>query len=123
MSTNLNLLKLVMARMEENRESMAFFLKTYEKIEHKSESELVSNWKCSAVDYCKLALCNVPDVNAADYVQRLNTISEYTHIMAEDINTVIKKVNSWLKFSKAPGGNTSIGMAARDKKKKKDDPQ
>lgn len=118
MITKLNLLKSATARFENNPEYMAYILKKYCEFERISESELLSEFNCSADDYYKLALCKYPPVDTTDFSQRLKVISEYTHIKTDDLNMLIKHVNTVLIFI---GASANTLMAARDREKKKDD--
>ena len=118
MNADLNLLKSVAERIENDHEFMAYFLKKYSEIEHLAEPQLLERLNCSIDDYYKLALCKAPDVNSSDFVHRLNRISEYTNIDPRGLNIVIKRVNSVLVFSDT---NSALFMAARDKKKKDSD--
>lgn len=110
------LLKLAFKKVDGDRSFMAFVLTKYLEIECVSEQTLVSELNCSVEDYYKLALCRVPQANAPDFVERLNNISEYTHISMLELNKIIKRVDSILKFADSPNNSTLL-MAARDKRK------
>ncbi len=117
MTTDLNLFKSAIVRVENNHEFMAYTLKKYCEFEQIKESELLKILDCSIEDYCKLALCKVPDMKGPDFGERLTIISEYTNIMASRLTKVIKHVNTVLKFTTGSG---TILMAARDKEEDKD---
>jgi hypothetical protein len=114
MSTKLKLLETAVARLEQDPDSMASVLKKYGESENLSAAELVSYFDCSEETYCKLALCRVLNVEAADFPKKLNTLSEYTGISAALLNEVIKKVHLIAQFSRVSGKRFSV--AARDKK-------
>lgn len=117
MNPNLNLLKRAIERIEDNHEFMAYILKKYSEIERISESELISRLECSPDNYYKLALCKAPAMHTEDFHQRLHVIGEYTHIMADKLTMVIKRVQTILKFTTR---TENILLAARDKEDGKD---
>lgn len=118
MTTNLNLFKSAIERVENDHEFMAYTLKKYREFEKISEPKLMEVLDCSMEDYCKLALCKVPDIKDADFGERLTVISEYTNIVSGRLTKVIKHVNTVLKFTTSSG---TILMAARDKEEGKND--
>ena len=116
MNTKLNFLKYATTRMENDHEFMAYTLKKYCEFENISEPKLLEVLGCSMEDYCKLALCKVPDMKGADFGERIKAISEYTNIVSGRLTKVIKHVNTVLKFTTSSG---TILMAARDKEEGK----
>jgi hypothetical protein len=115
MSETEKLLELAFKKVDEDNDFMAFVLKKYLETEKISEQELLSSLSCSLEDYYKLALCRVPKTDAQNFVERLNNISQYTHISTLELNKIIKRVDAILKFADSSNNNTLL-MAARDKK-------
>lgn len=115
MSETEKLLKLAFKKVDEDSDFMAFVLRKYLETEKISERELLSALNCTLEDYYKLALCRVPKTDAQNFLERLNNISQYTHISALELNKIIKRVGSILKFADSSNSN-SLLMAARDKK-------
>jgi len=103
----------------EDSEFISFILIKYLEMENKSQTELMTELRCSLEDFYKLALCKVPDTQAEDFSARLEKISNYTCIQVFQLNKIIKRVDSVIKLSSAQNNNTFL-MAARDREKKKE---
>jgi hypothetical protein len=120
MSDKVRLLELANKKVADDSDFIAYFFTKYSEIEKKSQQEIISTLNCSFENYYKVGLCRIPDINETDFLQRLNNISQYSNISSLELNKIIKRVNSVLKFSDNINlQNTSpFLMAARDKKKK-----
>jgi len=115
MSDKIKLFELATKRVVDNKDFIAFYLAKYCEIEHISRPEIIDKLGCSLEQYAKLGLCTVPMDN---YIEGLNTISEYTGTQVMMLNSIIKRVNSVTAFS---GSNENkYLLAARDKKNKDD---
>jgi hypothetical protein len=118
MTDKIRLLEHAARKVEADSGFIAHLIKKYLEIENISEQEILSTLHCSAEDYYKLNLCRVPDINANDFVSRLNKISNYTNSSAIELNKIIKRANSILRLSGSDVDQHNYLMAARDKQNK-----
>lgn len=118
MTDKIKLLEHAARKVEADSNFIAFLIKKYLEFEKISEQEIVSKLQCTVEDFYKLNLCRVPDINARDFVTRLNKISEYTNSSAIELNKIIKRTNSLLKLSEDNIEQSNYLMAARDKQNK-----
>lgn len=119
MSENLKLFALANKKAAEDSDFLAYFLKKYSEIERISEQELIAFLNCTLQDYYKLGLCRVPDISTNDFPSRLKKISEFANVSVFELNKIIKRVSTILKFSDNITNDclNSFLMAARDKLK------
>lgn len=115
MNEQLRLLDLANKKAASDNEFIGYILKKYGEIENHSEVEICAKLNCSLEDYYRLSLCKTPEVNSNDFVEQLNRIATHSNVSMMELNTLIKRVVSILKFSGAQGN--SFLMAARDKGK------
>lgn len=115
MSDKLKLFELGFNKVSSDNSFIGFFLIKYAEIEKLSESDLISELKCSSENYYKLGLCKVPGTNDIDFIDRLNKISQYANVSVLELNKIIKRVDSIIKFNVSIHTDTIL-MAARDKK-------
>lgn len=118
MSEKIKMLELASDKAATDSGFIAYLMKKYLEVENISEQEILSTLHCSVEDYYKLNLCRVPDINANDFVARLNKISEYTNSSAIELNKIIKRANSILRLSGSDVEQHNYLMAARDKQNK-----
>lgn len=118
MSEKIKMLELASQKAADDSGFIAYLMKTYLEVENISEQEIQSTLHCSVEDYYKLNLCRVPDVNASDFVIRLNKISQYTNTSAIELNKIIKRANSILRLNGNDIEQHNYLMAARDKQNK-----
>lgn len=118
MTDKLRLLEHAARKVESDSGFIAYLMKKYLDAENISEQEIQSTLHCSVEDYYKLNLCRVPDINANDFVVRLNSISQYTNTSAIELNKIIKRANSILRLSGSNVEQHNYLMAARDKQNK-----
>jgi hypothetical protein len=114
MSEKIKILELASRKAANDSAFIAYFLKKYSEFEKISESEILTTLRCSKEDYYKLNLCRVPDINAGDFVMRLNKIAKYTNTCTLDLNKIIKRANSILRLTGSDVEQNSYLMAARD---------
>lgn len=115
MSEKIKILELAANKASSDSGFIAFLIKKYLEFENISEQDVLSTLQCSEEDYYKLNLCRVPDINATDFVSRLNNISKYTNSSAIELNKIIKRANSILRLSGDQVEQNNYLMAARDK--------
>jgi hypothetical protein len=118
MSEKIKMLELASNKAATDSGFIAYLMSKYLEIENISEQEILSTLHCSEEDYHKLKLCRVPDINANDFVSRLNKISEYTNSSSVELNKIIKRANSILRLSGDNIEQHNYLMAARDKQNK-----
>jgi hypothetical protein len=118
MTDNIRLLEHAARKVEADSGFIAYLMKKYLEFENISEQEVLSTLHCTMEDYYKLNLCRVPDINASDFVSRLNNISQYTNSSAIELNKIIKRANSILRLSGSDMEQNNYLMAARDKQNK-----
>jgi hypothetical protein len=118
MTDKIRLLENAARKVEADSSFIAYLMKNYLAVENISEQEILSMLHCSVEDYYKLNLCRVPDINANDFVTRLNNISQYTNSSAIELNKIIKRANSILRLSGSDVEQHNYLMAARDKQNK-----
>lgn len=118
MTDKLRLLEHAARKVESDSGFIAYLMKTYLEVENISEQEIQSTLHCSVEDYYKLNLCRVPDINANDFVVRLNKISEYTNTSSIELNRILKRANSILRLSDSDIEQHRYLLAARDKQSK-----
>ena len=118
MNEQLRLLELANKKAANDDEFIGFILKKYAEIESLSEEDVRAKLNCSLEDYYRLSLCKTPEVNSTGFVEQLNRIATHSNVSMMELNTLIKRVVSILKFSNA--GSNSFLMAARDKGKDTD---
>lgn len=118
MSEKIKMLELASQKAANDSGFIAYLMKKYLEIENISEQEIQSTLHCSVENYYKLNLCRVPDINANDFVVRLNKISQYTNSSATELNKIIKRANSILRLSGNDVEQHNYLMAARDKQNK-----
>ena len=58
----------------------AFFLDKYQKYEKLDNENLKVSLECTDDEILRLALCRVPDMEAKNFVERINRIAVYTNI-------------------------------------------
>jgi hypothetical protein len=119
MTEKVNLLGMAVDRVSLDKSFLAFLMKKYSEYENISQQNLLSQLRCSEESYYKLCLCKAPDVEATDFLSRLNSISEYAHVSALELNRIIKRANAILKFSEDEA--RSYLMAARDKQENREE--
>ncbi len=118
MSEKIKMLELASDKAAADSGFIAYMIKKYLEFENISEQEVLSTLHCSEEDYYKLNLCRVPDINASDFVSRLNKISQYTNSSAIELNKIIKRANSILRLSGSDVEQHNYLMAARDRQNK-----
>jgi len=118
MSEKIKMLELASNKASNDSGFIAYLIKKYLEVENISEQEIISILHCTEENYYKLNLCRVPDVNANDFVSRLNRISEYTNSSAVELNNIIKRANAILRLSGSNVEQHNYLMAARDKQNK-----
>lgn len=118
MTDRIKLLEHAARKVEVDSGFIAYLMKKYLEVENISEQEILSTLHCSVENYYKLNLCRIPDINASDFVSRLNKISEYTNSSAIELNKIIKRANSILRLSGSDVEQHNYLMAARDKPNK-----
>ncbi|MCB0489876.1 MAG: hypothetical protein KDC99_15445 [Cyclobacteriaceae bacterium] len=118
MDEKIKMLELASCKAAADSGFIAYLVNKYLEVENISEQEILSALHCSEEDYFKLKLCRVPDVNATDFVSRLNRISEYTNSSSVELNKIIKRANSILRLSGDNVEQHNYLMAARDKQNK-----
>lgn len=111
---NIKFLELATDKVSKDKDFMAYFLKCYQENENLSTDRLILSLKCTVEDYYKLALCRVPNMNADDFVERLNKISDYSNTSAIELNKIIKAIGVNERFGSTDFKGTSL-LAARDK--------
>jgi hypothetical protein len=105
MSEKIKMLELAAKKASTDSGFLAFLIKKYLEFENLSEQEILLKLNCSEEDYYKLSLCRVPDINAKDFIFRLNNISKYTNASNIELNKIIKRATSILKLSGDQMGN------------------
>ena len=118
MSEKIKMLELAATKASNDSGFVAFVIKRYLEFENISEQEILSILQCSEENYYKLSLCRVPDINAIDFVSRLNIICKYTNSSAIELNKIIKRANSILRLTGDQVEQNTYLMAARDKHNK-----
>lgn len=111
------------------RESyIAYYLAQYQQQESLAEKELQAFVDCTGEAYYRLALCQVPDLQAIDFRQRIDRIASFTGASALNLAQVIRQVAAVQLLQKAPE-STRLGrstnamlLAARDRDEEKDKP-
>ena len=118
MSEKIKMLELASDKAATDSGFIAYLMKKYLEFENISEQEVLSTLHCTMEDYYKLNLCRVPDINASDFVSRLNNISQYTNSSANELNKIIKRANSILRLNGSDMEQNNYLVAARDKQNK-----
>jgi hypothetical protein len=119
MNEKIELLRMGARKIASEKDFMSFVLNRYQEMEQISETELIAVLNCSLENFYRLALCKAPDATANDFVQRLEKISEYSQTPKEELNRIIKRVDTLSKLQMAEFQH-SVLMAARDKDSTKD---
>src|SRR5688500_14607706 len=102
MNEKIELLKYAVERISGNKDYMGFYLKHYCALENITDPELILKLNSNYENYLKLGLCIVPGLSDNSFVDRINVISEYTHISALDIIRIIKHVSTIQHFREIP---------------------
>ena len=110
------------------RESyIAYYLAQYQRQESLTKKELQAFVGCTGEAYYRLALCQLPDLQANDFRQRIERIASFTGASALQISQVIRQVAAVQLLQKVPE-STRLGrsanamlLAARDREKDKTD--
>ncbi|MFL5788100.1 MAG: hypothetical protein ACJ748_08605 [Flavisolibacter sp.] len=118
MNNKIKLLEVANKKAAEDPAFIAYFLNKFMTIENTSELAIIQLLNCSTESFYKLGLCQAPNVNLPDYLNRINTICSYVGISAIELNKIIKRVNSVTQLTGSSTNDISYLMAARDKKKK-----
>ncbi len=118
MNNKIKFLEVANKKAAEDPAFIAYFLTKFMIIENTSESAIIQLLNCSTESFYKLGLCQAPNVNLPDYLNRINIICSYVGISAIELNKIIKRVNAIMQLTGAPTTDISYLMAARDKKKK-----
>ncbi len=115
MTEKINHLGMAVNKVSSDRRFVAFLMKKYSEYENISQENMLSQLGCTEESYYKLCLCTAPDVEATDFLSRLNNISEYAEVSAFELNRIIKRANVILSFSEDEEQARNFLMAARDK--------
>lgn len=115
MTKKINPLGMAVNKVSADKSFVAFLMKKYSEYENMSQQNLLSQLRCSEESYYKLCLCKAPSVEAADFLSRLNCISEYAQVSVIELNRIIKRANTILKLSEDEAQAQNYLMAARDK--------
>ena len=119
MSDKLKLLETANKKASQDNDFIAYYLRKYLEIEQLTVPQMIAILNCPMEDYYKLGLCRAPDVASTDFLQRLTSIGNYSHISVIELNKIIKRVNSIEKISNIDTETKpAYLMAARDKNKK-----
>jgi len=113
MNDKIELLKYAVQKISDNRGYMGFYLKKYCSLENLTDAQLIEKLHCNYEDYFKLGLCIVPELTSKNFLDRINIISEYTHVSSLEIIRITKHVATIEHFNDIP--SESMLMAARDK--------
>lgn len=121
MNDKLKLLELANNKIANDSNFMAYVLDQYLSIEGKTRENIIQEISLDKEQYYKLGLCKVPLWGSENYLDDLDKIAIYVGISSMTLNGIIKRVNAVAQFKRKNQENSYL-MAARDKKKKKDDP-
>src|SRR5262249_19839696 len=99
MSEKVSLLAKAVDKVSLDKKFIAFLMREYLEYEKISQQEILLQLRCSEEEYYKLCLCNAPDMEAGDFVSRVNSIGEYAHVSAIEISRIIKRANMILNFT------------------------
>lgn len=73
-------------------EYLAYYLTQYQQQEVSTKEELMDFVGCLGEAYYRLALCQVPDLQATDFSQRIERIASYVGASAPNLAQVIRQV-------------------------------
>jgi hypothetical protein len=119
MKERFELLKDAFRRISDNRDFIGYYLKKYCEFENITDQELAKKFNWAFEDYFRLGLCITPDQSSLDFIDRIDKISEYTHLSSLVIVTIIKHVAAIEHFNDI--SSDSMLLAARQNDKKKND--
>jgi hypothetical protein len=110
---NINQLKRLAAKLQENQEFMAWILAKYQRKEHLDYEQIVSHFNTTPEMFVRLALCKNPNTNSANFAIQVREIATYTNIDPEILANVIRQVDSMDSLLKYPGNNLKTERSAR----------
>jgi hypothetical protein len=73
---------------------LAYYLAQYQQQEGLSEEAIVEFVGCSGEDYYRLALCQVPDMQASDFADRLKRVAAYAGALTPQVAQIIRQVTT-----------------------------
>ena len=120
----LDQLRLLVAKLKENPDFLAWVLSTYQKREHIDDERLIAHLKTTPEMLVRLALCKRPNPNSSAFASQIRKISTYTNTDPSDLANIIRQVDALEFLSKIPNrestqriGRLATGLltAARDK--------
>ncbi len=71
---------------------IASILAAYQKMEQIGDEELMEVLQCSAADYYRLALCQIPNLHAGTFAERVRHIADYANASSTELASIIKQV-------------------------------
>jgi len=117
-------LRLLVAKLKENHDFLAWVLSTYQQEEHINDERLIGQLKTTPEMLVRLALCKCPNPNSPAFAPQIREISTYTNTDPIDLANIIRQVDALENLSKIPNkestetiGRLAPGLlaAARDK--------
>lgn len=121
--TNIDQLKLLVAKLKENHDFLAWVFSTYQRKEHMDDEQLISLFKTTPEMFVRLALCKCPNPDSSAFASQIREISTFTNIDPSVLASIIRQVDTLELFSKIPNrestqaiGRLATGLlaAARD---------
>lgn len=119
MNDKIRLLELAYKKIASNNQFMAYYLAQYVETEQITINIVIEILGCNVENFYKLGLCKAPTVGSINYLNELNKIADYTSISTIELNKILRRVDTVMKFRNS--NTKSYLMAARDKNKKNND--
>ncbi len=123
MSDNNNISRVMINKLAQRQDYMAWYLLQYKKNEELNDEEVAAFLETSKDKVDKLSLCKAPNSKSVDFMQRIATIADFTNINSFKLSVIIRKVESILVLqnSNIRLDNSLIAARERENKKKNDD--
>ena len=87
-----NYLAFAVRKAAARREYLAYYLVRYQEQEELTEEAMMEFVGCFGEDYYRLALCQVPDTQGADFAVRLDRVAAYAGASTMKVAQVIRQV-------------------------------
>lgn len=118
MSSNNSISQIMLNKLEQRKDYIAWYLSQYRKNENLNDEEVTAFLESATNNTERLAMCKAPNSKAPDFMRRINSMADFTNVSPFKLSAIIRKVDSIISLQNS---NTPIAtslMAAREKNDK-----
>jgi hypothetical protein len=108
------MIEVLINKVTNNREYLAWYFHEYMRIEKKSIDELLKQLDVNQEGFYKAALCKAPPESDPDFAKRINQTADYISMSVLALVHIIRSVNNNIAFNDIESINAAL-MAAREK--------